>query len=160
MSRSIRLLVLGAGAGLIAAWAMEEAQKAIAEAAQAAGAPPASGEPSTVKAADRVSLEFSGQPIVEAKRERAGRIVHYVTGGLLGALYTAVADQLPFVTAGFGGLFGLGVTALLDEGLVPALGFSAQASEAPIERHAEGVAAHLVFGSALEAARRVLTIAA
>lgn len=160
MSRSIRLLVLGAGAGLVAAWAMEETQKALAEAARTAGVEPPSGEPSTVKAADRISLEFSGQPIVQEKRERAGRMVHYVTGGVLGALYTVLADRLPFVTAGFGGLFGLGITAVLDEGLVPALGFSPPAGDVPLERHAEGVAAHLMFGAALEAARRVAIIAA
>ncbi len=157
---SLRLVVLGAAAGLVAAWAMEESQKAIAEAAKSAGVEPPSGDPATVKAADRLSMEFSGQPIAPHKREQAGRIVHYATGAALGAVYTYLAERAPFITWGFGGLFGLAVTGLLDEGAAPALGFSPPASEVPLERHGEGVAAHLIFGSALEAARQVVRVLA
>jgi putative membrane protein len=146
MSRSLRLLALGAIGGLIAAWAMEESQKAIAQAAQAAGATPPSGEPATVKA--------------DAKREDAGRMVHYATGAGLGVVYTLLADVLPGITAGFGGLFGLAVSLGLDEAAVPALGLSPPASHVPAERHAEGIGAHIIYGAALEAARRTLMIAA
>jgi putative membrane protein len=160
MSRSLRLLALGAFSGLIAAWAMEETQKALAQAAKAAGAPPPSGEPATVKAADRLTLDLTGAPIAADKRERAGRIVHYATGAGLGVIYTLLADALPGITAGFGGLFGLATSLTLDEAIVPALGFSPPASDVPMERHAEGIGAHILFGAALEAARRTLIIAA
>jgi hypothetical protein len=160
MSRSLRLIVLGAAAGLIAAWAMEEAQKALAQAAEAAGGKPSAGEPSTVKLADRVALTLTDHPVAKAKREQAGRTVHYVTGATLGALYTVLADRLPFVTSGFGGLFGMAISGVLDEMVVPALELSPPARAIPLERHAEGVAAHLVYGAALEASRRVLTLAA
>jgi putative membrane protein len=146
MSRSLRLLALGAIGGLIAAWAMEESQKAIAQAAQAAGATPPSGEPATVKAADRVAIAFTGHPVADAKR--------------LGVVYTLLADVLPGITAGFGGLFGLAVSLGLDEAAVPALGLSPPASHVPAERHAEGIGAHIIYGAALEAARRTLMIAA
>jgi putative membrane protein len=160
MSRSLRLLALGAIGGLIAAWAMEESQKAIAQAAQAAGATPPSGEPATVKAADRVAIAFTGHPVADAKREDAGRMVHYATGAGLGVVYTLLADVLPGITAGFGGLFGLAVSLGLDEAAVPALGLSPPASHVPAERHAEGIGAHIIYGAALEAARRTLMIAA
>jgi hypothetical protein len=50
MSRSLRLLALGAFSGLIAAGAMEETQKVLAQAAKAAGAPLPTGGPATVAA--------------------------------------------------------------------------------------------------------------
>lgn len=160
MSRSLRLLVLGAAGGLIAAWAMEEAQKALAQAAQAGGAAAPSGDSSTVVAADRLALALTGHPVAADKRENAGRWVHYLTGGLLGAVYTVIADRAPLITAGFGGLYGLGVALGLDEGVVPKLALSPPPGDVPLERHAEGLGAHLVFGAALEASRRVLTLAA
>lgn len=160
MSRTLRLIVLGAAAGLIASFAMEHSQKALRKAAEGAGAPPVEGESSTVKAADKVAVNLTGHPVDPEKRERAGRLVHYTTGAGLGAAYTLIADRLPFVTAGFGGLYGLLVSLGLDEWLVPKAGLSAPADAIPAERHAEGIAAHLAFGSALEAARRVLVIAA
>ena len=99
---------------------------------------------------------MAGDPVPEPHRHAAGLAVHYATGAGLGVLYTLAGRWLPDVRAGFGTAYGAAVSALLDEGLVPALGLAPPPGDVPLADHAEGVAAHLVFGVALEAAVRVL----
>ncbi len=150
--RPLAILLVGACAGLAAAGVMEGYQ---ALAAEPFGQDDETEEPSTVKAADAISRLLTGEPIAEPRRAAAGRLVHYATGLLLGVSYTAAQAARPDDDPGLGLVYGLSVEGLLDDGLVPALGLAGPAWERPPAAHAYAVSAHLVFGVALEAARRI-----
>lgn len=156
MSRTSRLILVGAAAGLFASWAMEQSQRGLYKVVKSAGLPKPNRDPSTVKAADMISEAITGHPVEGPKRKPAGRAIHYVTGAGLGVVYTLIAERIPLITAGFGGLYGLLVSAVLDEMIVPEAGLAPPADQAPLDQHAQGIAAHVAFGSALETARRTL----
>ena len=160
MSRALRLLVLGAAAGVAAAWVMETTQSALTRISEKSGEPRSPETPATVKAANAMSKLTRGVPVPKAEQAAAGRKVHYATGAALGAVYMLIADRYSFITSGFGNLFGVAVSLLMDETLVPALKLSPPAGDVRLSRHLQGIAAHMSFGSVLEGARRVLSLAA
>ena len=114
------------------------------------------GEPTTVKAADKLAEATTGDKVAETYRKAADPAVHYATAGALGLIYGLAAEADWPVTSGFGTLFGAATAAVLDEGLVPLLGLAPPPTETPLATHAYGVASHVVFGGALEAARGLL----
>ena len=146
-----RLLIGGAVAGLAASAAMTAAQRLMERLEEDDG-----GEPSGQAIADVASEAVTGEPVPERHRHASGLAVHYATGTALGALYAVSARWLPEVRAGWGTGYGVAVSALLDEGLVPALGLSEGPTEVPLSAHVEGGVAHLVYGMALESAVRVI----
>ena len=140
----------GALAGVFASYAMNRFQGLVSSLGDGSGG--GGGEPSTVKAAERVA----GRRLADSEKGKAGNAVHYGFGTVLGATYGAAAEVEPWVTAGLGMPFGGAVALVADEALVPAAGLSAPPWESPASTHAYSLASHLVFGAALEAARRVL----
>ncbi len=147
-----RALIGGAIAGAAAAAAMNGFQALVARVQEDSG----EGEPSTVKAADALSEAVTGGPVAEPNRELAGRAVHYATGVGLGVLYTTMAHHLSAVRSGWGTAYGLAAAAVLDEGLVPALGLGPKPTDTPPGTHVHSAASHTAFGLALEAATWVL----
>jgi putative membrane protein len=143
-------LVAGLAAGLAASFAMATFQNRTSKLIEDQGS---GGDPSTVKAADKVSEVAIGQEVPEPWRESAGQVVHYVTGAALGALYGLVAEYRPEATKGFGSAFGVMTSLVLDEGAVPAAGLSAGPTRTAPAVHGYGFAAHLVYGVALEGVR-------
>jgi putative membrane protein len=141
----------GVAAGAFASLVMSRFQSLVARSG-ASGSSGGGGEPSTVKAAERVV----GHGIDKAEKKRAGNAVHYGFGTALGAIYGAAAKVEPWGTAGSGVPFGGAVALAVDETLVPALGLSGPPWQSPPSTHAYSFASHLVFGAALEAGRRVL----
>lgn len=116
-------------------------------------------EPNTVKAADVVAEASVGEPVPEEYRKPAGTAVHYGFGAFLGAVYGAAVELRPSASAGFGTGYGAAVSLFADELAMPALGFTPPAPEVPASAHLRGFVSHLVFGAALEGARRLLTTA-
>lgn len=143
--------LVGAVSGVFASLAMNQFQ-ALLSSLQPDSGGGGGGEPSTVKAAERLS----GREIPDDRKGQAGNAVHYGFGAALGAAYGAAAEVEPRVAAGFGLPFGGAVGLVADEALVPALGLSGPPQDSPPSTHAYSLASHLVFGAALEAARRVL----
>lgn len=148
----IRTVIGGAIAGVAASAAVNGFQALLALAHDGSD----EGEPATVKAADALSEAVTGDPIAEPNRELAGRAVHYVTGVGLGVLYTVMSRHLPTVRAGWGTIYGLAAAAVLDEGLVPALGLGPTPQDTPPATHAYSAVSHSAFGLALETATWVL----
>lgn len=146
-----RTLIGGAIAGAAAAAAMNGFQALVARVQEDSDGS-SEGEPSTVKAADAVSEAVTGGAVAERNKEFAGRAVHYATGVGLGVLYTAVSRHLPAVRSGWGTVYGLAAAAVLDEGLVPALGFGPKPTDVPVATHAYSAISHTAFGLALETA--------
>ncbi len=144
-------------AGLAAAYVMEQFQNAWA--AQQGGQDSGSDEePATSKLADKASRSLLGRPLSRRDKDKADPAVHYATGAALGALYGFLAEDAPGVTTGAGTVYA-GVVAIgLDDGLVPLLGLGPSPEETPPETHLYALASHLVFGVALESARRLLRV--
>ncbi len=155
MSRPRPVLGLFAGiaAGLIASAAMAAFQSV---AARPFGQDQSDDDPATVKAADKVALATTGQQVPDAYRAPAGQAVHYLTGAALGGLYGVLTEYRPGAAAGFGSVYGVATSLLLDEATVPAIGLGSAPWDTDAATHAYGAAAHLVFGVALEGARSLL----
>jgi hypothetical protein len=149
----IRGALAGLVAGLVASYAMDRFQALAATLVKPASG---GGDPSTVKAADAVSTAVTGTRVDDDHRRAAGNAVHYVTGAALGMLYGVAAEYHPEVTRGFGTGFGTTTAAVLDEGIVPALGLSASPRATPPATHAYAAASHWVFGATAELTRRAL----
>ena len=143
--------LVGAVASVFASYVMDEFQRRVCRLRPGSNK---GAKPSTVKAAERVI----GREIHGEEKKRAGNAVHYGFGTALGAVYGAIAEVEPQVTAGFGLPFGAAVAVVADEALVPALGLSGSGPswQSPLAAHAYSLASHMVFGAALEAARRAL----
>lgn len=149
----------GAASGLLAAWIMERWQAGatplLATYQEKAGVEAPTGD-ATAKVADHLSEWVRGRPVPEANRAEAGRKVHYAFGAALGTVYALAAERWIGVTAGFGSGFGLAADLVFDEALVPALQLSEPDTAYPASSHLYGVTSHLIFGVALEGARRLL----
>lgn len=153
---------LGAAAGLFASWVMSLAYKPIMGAGseetrrrekEAAGGMP----PATIRAA-QVAAEAVGRPLPDDRGKQAigGKLVHYAYGTAWGAGFALAARALaPRAPLASGAAFGLLLWLLSDELLVPLFRFSRPPARYPPTSHAKGLAVHLVYGVATDAAWRL-----
>lgn len=110
----------------------------------------------TERLANIAAYTTTGRPLQQAQKARAGTLIHYGFSVGTGALYGALAEISPVVTAGRGIPFGLAVWLGADEGIVPALGLSKRPTRYSRETHAYSIAAHAIFGLTTEITRRLL----
>src|SRR5579885_1131853 len=116
-------------------------------------------DPAPARLANALSVGATGRELSKGEKEFAGTVLHYAMGATSGALYGAVAEELPFVTAGAGLPFGAAVWALADEGIVPAAGLSKSPAEYPLSTHLYAFSSHLVFGLTTELVRKAVRAA-
>lgn len=154
-SRLARNVAVGAIGGIAAAWCMSQFQRTWNSLAPSSGKP-GQDDPATIKAADKIAAAALSAPVPPAYRPKAGAAIHYAFGIFLGVTYGAVGSFFPRVRAGFGTAYALAVELIADQSLVPAAGLSRPPTRVPLSRHAHGLASHLVFGTALEANRRLI----
>jgi len=166
-------VVAGAIGGVVASWVMnvfmESAGPTIQHAAahldgtahqpqpQQQNEDDAPKEDATMKAADAVvSIVTGGRYLSFEEKQKGGPIVHYVFGGLMGALYGAAAEYSSIPRAGFGTAFAGALFAGADLWAVPTLKLSGSSSNAPVSSLATPFSAHLVYGITTEAVRRAV----
>lgn len=168
-------VVVGLAAGLVASWTMNQFQAAWMRMAGgsekshgAQSMQPAEGssgdqsqdakeqDDATVETAKIISRNVFGHELEESEKEPAGAAVHYAFGAATGALYGALAEVSPQVTAGAGIPFGAVFWLVADEVTVPLLGLSKGPTEYPVSTHAYALASHLVYGATTEFTRRAL----
>ncbi len=161
MSRSSAPSVLkgaaaGALAGVVASFAMNRFQAHTMRllARYEGTSKEAHAEPSTQQAADAVSRTVFGRDVPDIDKRKAGQAVHYVAGALIGAGYGIAAEFRPGVTAGLGSALGLGTAAVLDDTIVPLVGWGAPVWRGDVASNAYSHFSHLVFGVAVEVTRR------
>jgi len=83
--------VVGLVGGLLAAGAMSLAHQALTNSSpKDQRSSPAHPEDPTVKVAS-AAMRLAGSRLADDQKERAGSIVHYAFGGVVGALYGAAA---------------------------------------------------------------------
>ena len=149
----------GAIAGAAATWAMDQvttvmlAVQAPEVTKQEEAARP-NGKSSVTNLVDKVEAQ-TGLVVPPQQRPLAEQVAHYALGAVPGALY-GVARHIPFVRAGNGLLFGLGVFALNDELLNTKLGLASPPQAYPPETHVRGLAGHAVLGVATETGIQLL----
>jgi uncharacterized membrane protein YagU involved in acid resistance len=110
----------------------------------------------TVKAASAISENLFNHELTSEEKKIAGPAVHYATGAAGGLVYGVAAELVPEITEGVGLPYGAAFWLVVDEGLVPLLGFAKGPAEYPLSAHAYALASHLVFGATAEGVRRRL----
>ena len=165
-------LAAGVAAGLVASWTMNQFQRLWSKLAEGfekphgaqsmqQGSPPQppnrnddEDDNATERVASAISETVFDRELTESEKEKAGAAVHYAFGATTGAMYGAVADIAPGVTACKGLLFGAAVWVVADEAVVPALGLSKPPNQYPLSIHAYALSSHLVYGLTAEVVRR------
>jgi len=144
-------LIAGSLGGLAASWVMTQFQSLLT--------PPSAqekkGDDATVKTADKISSSVLDHKLTEDEKKTAGPVVHYAYGTAIGALYGGLAQRYEITKYGFGSAYGTGAWLFGDEVAVPALGLGNKPAETPGSQHVQALAAHLVYGVALEGFRRL-----
>jgi hypothetical protein len=110
----------------------------------------------TVRAASTLSEGVFGHKLTPDEKKIAGPAVHYVVGATGGLVYGVAAELGPEITDGVGLPYGAAFWLVVDEGLVPLLGFAKGPTEYPLSAHVYALASHLVFGATAEGIRRLL----
>lgn len=86
-----------------------------------------------------------------AQQPRLGTAAHYGFSASLGAAYALMHQRRPMIGAGRGALYGAAVWAVADEAAIPALGLSRGPNRLGRGVLLYSLAAHLVYGLALDA---------
>ena len=116
-------------------------------------------EPATVKAARTIIEKGLHRRLPDKRKDVAGEILHYTFGSLNGAVYGALAERTPRASAFGGTLFGATLFLLVDETLVPMLGWSKPPNKYPLSSHVYGFTSHLVYGAAADMVRHAVRAA-
>jgi putative membrane protein len=148
----------GALAGLVGGLVASGAMNIFQSAWQAAAGTDSSGggEPSTVKAAEKLAPVVGEAPIPQRSKPTAGNAVHYAFGAALGTAYGVVAEYMPRIKTGAGSAFGIGSMLLFDDAAVPAAGLGQSPTQSSASTNAYSAASHLVYGVSLETIRQVV----
>lgn len=168
-------MIAGLAGGLVASWTMNQFQAAWTRLAEgdekshgAQSMQPSEGskgeqgrdvqeqDDATVETAKVISRNVFGHELQESEKEPAGAAVHYAFGTATGALYGALAEVTPQVTAGAGVPFGAAFWLIADEISVPLLGLSKGPAQYPASTHLYALASHLVYGVTAELSRRAV----
>jgi putative membrane protein len=104
------------------------------------------GMQSTVKAASAVSETVLDRKLTEEEKPAAATAVHFGFGGLMGAVYGAMAATAPMVASAAGVPFGAAVYAGARAAAVPALSLSRPVTENPPIDEAGEFLGHLLYG--------------
>lgn len=145
----------GAIAGAAAWWAMDRVLRRCYDrqgpAIRRREAEARGGVPALEVMAERLA-GLAGIGLSAEERQRAGTVLQWTIGIGTGMLYGAIRDRLPASGLRRGLLYGAAVSLLVDEGLIPLLGFAPGPLAFPWQTHARGLLGHLVYGAVAEAA--------
>jgi putative membrane protein len=147
--------IVGLVGGLLAAGAMSVAHRVLSDLDPKAEAPLPKSEDPTIKVA-RAATSLAGYTLAKHQKPRAGTAVHYAFGAVVGAVYGAIAEIAPIVTAAFGVPFGIGVWFGAHVVALPAMGLSDPPTQQPVGKEAEEFGLHVVYGAVTEIVRRLL----
>jgi hypothetical protein len=88
--------------------------------------------------------------------EAAGTVVHYAYGTMWGIAHALIARRFGSIPLLSGIVLGVGLWAIGDELLVPALRLAPKATEFPATTHAKALGGHVAYGAGLDTAFRLL----
>jgi uncharacterized membrane protein YagU involved in acid resistance len=113
------------------------------------------GIPALEVMADEMARK-AGVTLSARERQAGGTALQWTTGIGTGVLYGALRDHLPGRGLRRGLTYGAAISLLVDEGLLPLLGFAPGPGAFPWQTHARGFAGHLVFGTVAETVCAIL----
>lgn len=151
-------VIAGAMGGLAASWVMGQFEGLVAKVRSNGQlqTDEQDAEDATMKTAERIAQSVTGHGLSKEQKKKAGPIVHYAYGTVIGALYGGAASRLKPAAAGFGTAYGAAAWALGDEIAVPAFNLgSSNGGKPPLGMHLQELGAHLVYGATLEGVRRL-----
>jgi putative membrane protein len=125
---------------------------------QEVGADP-SGHPENMPPAvivGRAASALGHTPLTDGQRVSAQRVIHYTFGAGLGVAYSGLATRWPAATRGKGTMAGLAIYAGTHGSVLPALGIQRPPWRLAPAAVAWEATSHMLFGAALETARRLL----
>lgn len=145
-------LLIGAVGGLIGTWALEKVSSALYSIEDPAAREREerlrkAGDPSSILA-KRLSDEVLRLTLTDAQKQRLAMSIHYGFGAVAGSMFGALVARAPYLTAGWGALFGTLVWLLADETGMPLMALSRPSQDYPWQTHARAFTAHLAYGAA------------
>jgi uncharacterized membrane protein YagU involved in acid resistance len=150
----------GALGGLVASWVMNEFSVIVQKAASSSSngqqqkqkVSQQQSEDPTQATAEKIA-ETVGMRLNKEQKQKAGTVVHYAFGALMGAVYGAATEVLPPVKSLAGLPYGAALFVAADEVALPVLGLAKAPTEYPLSRHLSGLGQHLVYGVTTELVR-------
>jgi hypothetical protein len=109
------------------------------------------GEPPADVLVGRIE-DALGADVDKGTHQKRGAAMHFAIGIAPAVGYALAREQLPVRGIARGALFGFGLWLLQDEVLNSLTGLGAKPQNYPWQAHARGLAAHLAYGVATEAA--------
>lgn len=150
-------IVAGAVGGLVASFVMSKYQDLTQNLSSDKGdSQEEKGDPATVKAANMITENLFDHKLKKDEKEFAGEAMHYLMGGVSGAIYGAAAEYTDLAKSGAGLPFGSAVWAVADDVVVPALGLSKSPTKYPLSTHAYALTSHWVYGLTSELVRKAV----
>jgi hypothetical protein len=152
-------IIKGAIAGAVATWVMGKVTTAMYERedrwVRRAEDDVRGGKTSYATAAGKAA-RLAGTSLSDRQQAQVGAALHWALGIGAGAAYAVLRRRFHSIgrTAGLG--FGTVFWAVLDEGVVPALGLTPGPRAFPWQTHARGLAGHVTFGTVTDGTLRLL----
>ena len=154
-----RDLLKGAIAGAVATWVMGKVTSYMYEHEDRVARQEedeARGGLTAYEVAAEKAAGAAGTTLPTRQRQELGSAVHWALGIGAGATYAVLRRRVQVLGAGAGTAFGTAFWAVLDEGLVPALGLTPGPTAFPWQAHARGFVGHLTFGTVTDGTLRLL----
>ncbi len=95
-----------------------------------------------------------GYGLDHAGKQKSAMVIHWTFSILSSAAYGAAAEFFPWVTAGYGALYGWAVWAGTHESVLPLLKLTPPLSQVPASEQINEFISHGIFGVSVEATRR------
>jgi hypothetical protein len=155
-SSTLSTVLMGAAAGAIGVWALDRLdwflfRRMSDEDREQTRAARPGGEPTAEALVSRAS-RAAGAELSPSAHRAASLATHYAIGIAPAIAYALWRDRLPGRGVARGAGYGLAMFALQDEGMNTLSGLSGKPADYPWQDHARGLAAHLLYGIATEAA--------
>lgn len=144
-------LVSGFAGGLAGSWAMGLVHGPTVK--LLGGNQKQPGEDPTVKVARAVSSKIFDHRLTRSETKMAGPMVHYAFGSSVAAVYGAIAEVAPAVSAGGGIPFGVAVWLGAHVIALPALGLAPPVTRSDTPSEVAEFVAHLLYGGLTELVR-------
>ncbi len=141
----LKALLAGLVGGLAGAAAKSIAEKLVP--------PRTQGQPFPPEVAVHKAQSAAGAHLPPAAEKAAIDNLHWVFGGVSGAVYGAAAEFRPSVTAWKGAAFGLAVNRIMHEGILPRAGMVEPVEDQPAQERVSEWFTHAVYGVTTEVVR-------
>jgi uncharacterized membrane protein YagU involved in acid resistance len=155
-------LALGAAAGAVATWVMDEVTTALYErepkkVQKRENA--ARGQKTAYEIAAEKAASVAGRKLTRKEGKAVGTAIHWSLGVSAGAVYGVLRNRIPALGLGSGLAYGTAFWLAMDEAALTLLGLTPPPQEFPWQTHLRGLAGHLALGAVVEAAFDAVDVA-